>query len=145
MSINNSRDFLDYFKDAYGLTIADHLLVGRNIQLEAGTYSYSWDTGEFDSVTFQGTSKGDTLFGTGGEYFDIFLGTAGDDLYGSDGRLGLGYVDYSGARGGVFVDLTYHGSRTFTDAGGDVQTVDVVGKARDGFGGTDYFAAVSGD
>jgi len=143
MSINNSRDFLKQMAQDYGYSITDHLLRGRNIQLAPETYVPDWDNYVVDSVTFRGTAANDVLFGGGGEAFTFFLGTPGNDLYGS-AVLTEAYVDYSGAKSGVFVDMSYRGSRTFTDANGDVQTVAVIGRARDGFGGTDFFAE-SGD
>ncbi|MBP7000435.1 calcium-binding protein [Amaricoccus sp.] len=143
MSINNSRDYIAYLETLFGGIVTDHLVAGRNIQLVSGTYTQPDlpDFPNFDTVTFEGTARSDTLFGGGGEYAAFFLGTAGDDLYGAFIETGgLGFVDYSGAKGGVRVDLSYTGSRTFTDADGEVRTVDIHGKARDGFGGTDYFA-----
>lgn len=71
------------------------------------------------------------------------MGSRGDDLYGiapSPDVFVNAYVDYSDAKKGVFVDGSYRGSRTFTDSDGETQTVAVVGRAWDGFGGTDYFA-----
>jgi len=143
MSISNSREFLAYQTSEYGAVITDHAVIGRNVQLDPGLYVPNWDTNEFDSVTFAGSTKGDALFGGGGEVFDFFMGTRGDDLYGvgpSPEVFTSAYVDYSGARTGVFVDMTYTGTRTFTDADGEIRTVKVVGKAHDGFGGTDYYA-----
>ncbi len=143
MSIENSRDFLDHERETYGYIITDHLLFGRSIQLAPGTYTTNWDTGEVDSVTFAGTAKSDALFGGGGSGYDFFMGSRGDDLYGvgpSPDVFVWSYVDYSKAPSGVFVDMTYTGTRTFTDADGDIRTVNIVGKAHDGFGGTDYFA-----
>ncbi|MBP7001043.1 hypothetical protein [Amaricoccus sp.] len=143
MSINNSRDFLAQ-ANSDGSIVTDHLVAGRNVQLVPGAYTPDWDTNEFDSVTFKGTAGKDTLFGGGGEVFAFFMGTRGNDLYGvgpSPDVFVSAYVDYSGAKKGVFVDMSFRGSRTFTDADGDVRTVAVIGKARDGFGGTDFFAA----
>lgn len=140
MSINNSREYLEWVAEAWGFTVTDHLVPGSNVQIPPGTYVPNWDTHEYDAVTFKGTTGRDTLFGGGGEFFAFFLGTAGDDLYGAFTETELGFVDYSGAKRGVRIDLTYTGSQTFTDADGAARTVDILGKARDGFGGTDYFA-----
>ncbi|MBP7241983.1 calcium-binding protein [Amaricoccus sp.] len=142
MSINNSREYLEWLATE-GAVVTDHLVPGRNVQIPPGTYIPNWDANAFDSVTFKGTAGKDTLFGGGGEVYDFFLGTRGDDLYGvgpSPEIFVNAYADYSGAHRGVFVDMTYRGSRTFTDADGEVRTVAIVGSARDGFGGTDYFA-----
>lgn len=147
MSINNSREFLAH---QVGLIITDHRVTGRNVQLDPGTYPpLNWDDypTPVDSVTFAGTSKGDTLFAGGGELFAFFMGTRGDDLYGvgpSPGVYVNSYVDYSGSRSGVFVDMSYRGTRSFTDADGETRTVNIVGKAQDGLGGTDFFAQRAG-
>ncbi|WP_299133140.1 calcium-binding protein [uncultured Amaricoccus sp.] len=143
MSINNSQDLLDDLR-TYGIIVTEHRLFGANIRLVPGTYTPNWDTSEVDSVTFQGTAGRDALFGGGGEGYAFFIGTRGDDLYGTSANpdsFSVAYADYSGARTGIIVNMDYHGTRTFTDAEGDVRTVDVIGKASDGFGGTDYFAA----
>lgn len=143
MSINNSREFLDSLVGSGDWLITDHLVAGRNVQLAPGTFPLpDWDNWPYaiSTVTFTGTSRNDALLGGGGELYAFFMGTRGDDLYGAFTENELGYVDYSGARTGVFVDLRYTGTRTFTDAEGEVRTVGIVGKASDGFGGTDYFA-----
>jgi Ca2+-binding RTX toxin-like protein len=138
MSINNREDYLAYIADADGSVITDHLYFGRNLQVPPGTYTADWDAMQFDSVTFVGTRGRDTLIGGGGETFTFFLGTKGDDLYGTE-LFTNAYVDYSEARRGVFVDMTYRGSRTFTDESGATRTEAIIGRAQDGFGGTDYF------
>jgi Ca2+-binding RTX toxin-like protein len=139
MSINNRSDFLAWVEGVDGSIVTDHLLPGSNVQLAPGTYTPDWDNNQFDSVTFTGTARTDTLFGGGGEIFTFFLGTRGGDLYGTE-AFSNAYVDYSGARTGVCVDMSYRGSRTFTGAGGEVRTVPIIGKADDGLGETDYFA-----
>lgn len=144
MSINSSREFLDHVIATDGAVITEHTVPGRNVQLDAGTYTPDWDAYAFDSVTFTGTSRTDALFGGGGEVFSFFMGTRGDDLYGVGPNPDVftnAYVDYSGARHGVFVDMRYHGTRSFIDADGVARTVDIIGRAHDGFGGTDDFAA----
>lgn len=138
MSINNREDFLAYAADADGLVITDHLYFGKNRQVPPGTYTADWDAGQVDSVTFVGTRGRDTLLGGGGEVYTFFLGAKGDDLYGTE-LFTNAYVDYSDAGRGVFVDMTYRGSRTFTDESGATRTEAVIGRAHDGFGGTDYF------
>lgn len=151
MSISNSREFLEDLVASGDYVVTEHLVAGQNVQLVPGTYPPpNWDDYPYtvDSVTFTGTAGRDALFGGGGEAFAFFKGTRGDDLYGvgpSPDVFVSAYVDYSKARTGVLVDMTYHGSRTFTDAGGDTRTVNVVGKAHDGFGGTDYFAESAED
>lgn len=143
MSINNSRDYLEEAR-ANGTTVNDHALFGNSIQLAPGTYTPDWDNYIVDSVTFQGTAGQDALFAGGGEPYAFFIGTRGDDLYGTGANpdsSSFAYADYSGARTGVRVDMDYHGTRSFTDAQGHLQTVDIIGKASDGLGGTDYFAA----
>lgn len=144
MSINNSHEYLASLVSDDGYVIADHLLVGSNLQIPAETYVPNDETSEYDSVTFQGTGGRDTLFGGGGEVFTFFLGTRGDDLYGI-AAFSNAYADYSSARHGVFVDMSYRGSRSFTDAAGEVQTVSIIGKASDGLGGTDYFGAMKAE
>ena len=118
-----------------------------------GTYTPNEDTGEYDAVTFVGTAGRDTLIGGGGELFDFFLGTRGDDLYGSlygslDGSediLANGYADYSAAPRGIIVDMSYRGSATFTDEAGVSRTVATVGQVKGGFGGTDQFTELFED
>lgn len=135
MAINNSREFLALFSG-----VTDHLIFGRNREIVPGTFMP--EPGEIESVTFVGTSRNDTLIGGGGETFTFFLGSAGNDLYGLDylsEPYSYGAVDYSNARRGVFVDMNFRGSRTFTDESGDVRTVEIIGRAWDGLGGVDSF------
>lgn len=151
MSISNSREFLANLVASGDYLITDHLLAGRNVRLAPGAYPPpNWDLypTPVASVTFTGTSRSDALFGGGGELFAFFMGSRGDDLYGvgpSPEVFVNAYADYSGARSGVFVDMSYRGSRSYTDAEGETRTVDIVGKARDGFGGVDYFAESAED
>ena len=148
MSINNRRDFLAFYAAYLNAEITDHRLFGSNIQIAPNSYVTDWNDRQIDSVTFKGTAGKDVLFGGGGETFTFFLGTRGDDLYGvakNPHAFSSGYVDYSGARTGVYVDMSYRGSRSFTDAQGEARTVDIIGKAHGGFGGTDYFAESAED
>lgn len=143
MSISNSDDFVNVLRNN-GIEVNEHVVRGRSVQLAPGTYVADYRNGVLDSVTFSGTTRGDTLFGGGGEAFAFFMGTRGNDLYGTATRsdpFSTAYTDYSHARTGVSVNMDYHGVRTFTDAGGKIETIAIIGKANDGLGGTDYFAA----
>lgn len=146
MSINNSRDFLDQVRE-WGIVFTEHTIAGRNVQLAPNAFPYV-DGAPSHVATFTGTNKADVLFAGGGEGTAIFMGTKGDDLYGTGStteEYGAAFVDYSGAKHGIVVDMTWHGSRTFTDADGATRTTDIVGRAYDGFGGIDYFAATPDD
>lgn len=90
-------------------------------------------------MTFVGAAGKDTLIGGGGEYFTFFLGSAGNDVYGFGSQYSSGLMDYSSAPKGVHVDLTFRDSHTYIDDSGLPTTVAVLGRARDGFGGTDLF------
>lgn len=141
MAINNSREFLAAFTSG-GVVVTDHLIFGGNREIPPGAYTPILDPEQYDSVTFVGTGGRDTLVGGGGEIFTFFLGSAGNDLYGVDfppDTYTSAYVDYSGARKGVVVDMSFRGSQTFTDESGDVRTVEIFGRAWDGFGGVDSF------
>lgn len=151
MSINSSREFLADVVASGDYLITEHILAGRNIQLAPGLYpppDWNLYPTPAHSVTFTGTTGKDTLFAGGGELLAFFMGSRGDDLYGvgpSPDVFVNSYVDYSEAKKGVFLDGSYRGSRTFIDAEGETQTVAVIGRARDGFGGTDYFAESAED
>jgi hypothetical protein len=145
MSISNREDWLAQWAE-FGLVITDHLYFGNNRLVPPGTYPPDPEGVALDSVTFVGTACDDTFLGGGGEFASIFLGTRGDDLYGGGLALGddnafyYGVVDYSGAGSRVVVDMSYSGSRTFTDENGEVRTVPILGRAIvDGYGGTDDF------
>ncbi|MTH78392.1 calcium-binding protein [Paracoccus aestuariivivens] len=95
-----------------------------------------------DTVIFRGTQGDDTLFGGGGEGITIFRATAGDDLYGTTGNsVSWVIADYSKAPDAIFVNLDAKGERTFVDEHGTTRTVSLFGMVKDGFGGTDWFAA----
>lgn len=81
MAINNRHDFLNGFSGG-SLKFIEHLILGRNRQLDPGTYTPNYDALEFDVATFVGTAGRDTSLGGGGEVFTFFLGSAGNDLYG---------------------------------------------------------------
>lgn len=116
--------------------MAEYTITGSNRYLLPGSFAGG------DVVTFVGTKFADTLFGGGGETVTRFLGTPGDDLYGlADQVSALAAVDYSRAPNAVYVDLTVKGgTRSFVDDHGQTHTVSLRGMARDGFGGTDWYA-----
>ena len=68
-------------------------------------------------MLLDGADGDDSLFGNEGQ--DSFVTGLGDDIY--EGGAGLDVIDYSGAPGGVSVDLTVN--TTFNDGFGDQDVI----------------------